>query len=63
VDGSNNTWYTYEFDKRGNLVKGIKHQPGNPSQAIDEAYVYDATNRMVKGTPQAARKATTYTAD
>jgi len=42
-------YYTYTFDKRGNLIKGLYHQ--NPNQVyVDEQYVYDATNRMTKGT-------------
>ena len=27
----------------------MKHQPGNPGMAIEGQYLYDATNRMVKG--------------
>ena len=49
MDNSNNTYYTYEYDKRGNLIEGVYHRPGNPSEQIVEQYVYDATNRMVKG--------------
>jgi RHS repeat-associated protein len=49
VDGKDD--YSYSFDDRGNLVKGIyKKNPNNPSQdQIMEKYVYDSTNRMVKG--------------
>jgi len=40
--------YDFSFDLRGNLVQGVYHQNRNHSYII-EAYVYDATNRMVKG--------------
>ena len=42
-------FFTQFYDKRGNLIEGVYHRPGNPSEQIVEQYVYDATNRMVKG--------------
>ena len=55
VDNQDN--YSYSFDKRGNLVEGIYHKNlNNPSQdQIMEQYVYDATNRMVKGSKYIGR--------
>ena len=41
--------YTNTFDKRGNLVETVYRQNQNHSYVV-ESYVYDATNRMVKGT-------------
>ena len=47
--------YTYGFDGRGNLVEGKYHKNQNHSYAV-ESYVYDATNRMVKGTNEAGEQ-------
>ena len=43
--------YSYSFDNRGNLIKGVYNKKiGDPSKdEIKEQYIYDATNRMVKG--------------
>jgi len=45
----NHDVYNYTFDHRGNLTQGIRTQNANQSY-LDEQYVYDSTNRMVKGT-------------
>ena len=37
--------YSYTYDKRGNLVKGVE----NKKNTVIESYTYDATGRMVKG--------------
>jgi RHS repeat-associated protein len=44
--------YSYTYDKRGNLVKGVYNKKlSDPSKdEVKEQYVYDGTNRMVKGT-------------
>ncbi|MCL2164827.1 MAG: DUF6531 domain-containing protein [Oscillospiraceae bacterium] len=47
--------YTYTFDKRGNLVEGMYHKNQNHSNVV-ESYVYDATNRMVKGINEAGEE-------
>lgn len=44
VDG--NDYYTNYFDRRGNLVRSVEESTNNTV----EEYVYDVTNRMVKGT-------------
>ncbi|MDR0294871.1 MAG: hypothetical protein LBH91_01590 [Prevotellaceae bacterium] len=41
---------TYTFDKRGYLVEGVYKGNGSNANWLEEKYVYDATNRMVKGT-------------
>jgi hypothetical protein len=43
---NNKDQYTNTFDKRGNLTQVIY----NTKNRVEESYVYDATNRMVKGT-------------
>jgi hypothetical protein len=48
VDGKDN--YVYTFDKRGNLVEGVYKGNGSNANRLEEKYVYDATNCMVKGT-------------
>jgi hypothetical protein len=47
VDGKDN--YSYEFDNRGNLIKGVYHGNRANSNKIIEGYIYDATNRMAMG--------------
>ena len=49
-DGKDN--YTYNYDKRGNqIIEVYNKNLNNPQQdEIVATYVYDATNRMVKGT-------------
>ncbi|MCL1810244.1 MAG: hypothetical protein FWG42_10845, partial [Clostridiales bacterium] len=41
--------YVNSFDARGNFVKSVYEKNKNQSSVVGE-YVYDATNRMVKGT-------------
>ena len=41
--------YTYSFDSCDNLVTGVYHGNGANANRVEEQYVYDATNRMVKG--------------
>ena len=53
VDGKD--VYTYEHDDRGNLIQGVYQQNQNQS-SVTEQYVYDATNRMVKGTNEAGEE-------
>jgi YD repeat-containing protein len=43
---NNKDQYTNTFDKRGNLTQVTY----NTKNRVEESYVYDATNRMVKGT-------------
>ena len=40
--------YANTFDARGNFVKSVYEKNKNQSIVVEE-YVYDATNRMVKG--------------
>jgi len=47
VDGKDT--YGNTFDKRGNLVQSVYYKNKNSSYVV-ESYIYDATNRMVKGT-------------
>ena len=53
VDGKD--VYTYSFDNRGNQIEGIYHQNQNHSYVV-ESYVYDSTNRMVKGANEAGEE-------
>lgn len=53
IDGKN-AYYIYAFDERGNMVEGEYHQNQNHSYPV-EKYVYDATNRMVKGSKYIGR--------
>jgi YD repeat-containing protein len=48
VDGKSDDYDNY-FDRRGNLVEVRYNGNGNNANRLEEAYVYDATNRMVKG--------------
>ena len=48
----NKDTYTYTFDKRGNLIKGVYDK----KNTVVETYVYDATNRMVKGVNEAGEE-------
>jgi len=47
--------YGYTFDKRGNLIEGVYFKNKNQSYTV-EKYVYDATNRMVKGVNEAGEE-------
>jgi RHS repeat-associated protein len=48
VDGKSDDYDNY-FDRRGNLVEVRYNGNGSNSNRLEEAYTYDATNRMVKG--------------
>ena len=50
VDGKDT--YNYSFDSRGNLVQGIYTK----KNTVVEQYVYDASNRMVKGTNESGEQ-------
>jgi YD repeat-containing protein len=47
--------YIYSYDKRGNLA-ACAYEKSNGRSYVSELYVYDATNRMVKGINEAGEE-------